>query len=178
MAAVLSLDPEAIERVCTEVSRDGHVVQAANFNAPGQVVVSGDTAAVEAAMPKLQEAGARRVVPLPVSGAFHSPLMAYAVEGLSEALRVATIHAPRCPIYLNVTAQPTQDPDEIRARLLDQLTAPVRWVQTLEAMQADGADRFVEVGAGNVLSGLVKRTLGREVETAQVGKADQVGGTA
>ena len=175
MAAVLNLEPEAIERVCAEVSREGHVVQAANFNAPGQVVVSGDAATVEAAMPKLQEAGARRVVPLPVSGAFHSPLMAYAVEGLGEALRAATIRAPRCPIYLNVTAAPTRDPDEIRARLLEQLTAPVRWAQTLEAMRADGADRFVEVGAGNVLAGLVKRTLGRDVETATVGKADEAG---
>src|SRR5690606_27389551 len=119
-------------------------------------------------------AGAKRVVPLPVSGAFHSPLMAYARDGLAEALENAEIRAPRCPVYLNVTARPTTDPGEIRRRLLEQLTAPVRWAQTLEAMHADGATRFVEVGAGNVLAGLVKRTLGRAAETASAGTAEEL----
>ncbi len=175
MAAVLNLDADQIERVCTDVTRTGDgVVQPANFNAPGQIVISGDADAVERAMEALKAAGARRVVPLPVSGAFHSPLMAYARDGLGEALEKAEIRPPSCPVYLNVTARPSTDPDEIRQRLLEQLTAPVRWAQTLEAMQADGADRFVEVGAGAVLSGLVKRTLGREVETATAGKAEEL----
>ena len=175
MAAVLGIEPDALEKVCADVSASGEgVVQCANFNAPGQIVISGDNDAVERAGEAAKEAGAKRVVPLPVSGAFHSPLMAYAVAGLADALESATIRAPRFPVYLNVTARPTTDPDEIRRRLLDQLTAPVRWAQTLEAMRADGAERFVEVGAGNVLAGLVKRTLGRDVETATAGKADEL----
>jgi [acyl-carrier-protein] S-malonyltransferase len=149
-------------------------VQCANFNAPGQIVISGDSEAVIRASDAASKAGARRVVSLPVSGAFHSPLMEYARDGLAEALDKAEIHAPRCPVYLNVTAEPTTNPDEIRRRLLDQLTAPVRWAQTLEAMRADGAERFVEVGAGNVLSGLVKRTLGRDLDTATAGTADEL----
>jgi [acyl-carrier-protein] S-malonyltransferase len=175
MAAVLGIDPDALERVCEEVTDTGEgVVQCANFNAPGQIVISGDNNAVTRAGDAAKAAGAKRVIPLTVGGAFHSPLMGYARDGLAEALENAEIRAPRCPIYLNVTARPTTDPDEIRRRLLEQLTAPVRWAQTLEAMRADGADRFVEVGAGNVLAGLVKRTLGREVETATAGKADEL----
>lgn len=175
MAAVLGMDAAALEKVCDDVSAAGAgVVQCANFNAPGQIVISGDHAAVERAGAAAKEAGAKRVVPLPVSGAFHSPLMAYARDGLAEALESAPIRAPRFPVYLNVTAAPTTDPDEIRRRLLEQLTAPVRWAQTLEAMRADGAERFVEVGAGNVLAGLVKRTLGRDVETATAGTADEL----
>ncbi len=175
MAAVLGMDADVLEKVCADVSAAGAgVVQCANFNAPGQIVISGDHAAVERAGAAAKEAGAKRVVPLPVSGAFHSPLMAYARDGLAEALESATIRAPRFPVYLNVTARPTTDPDEIRRRLLDQLTAPVRWAQTLEAMRADGAGRFVEVGAGNVLAGLAKRTLGRDVETATAGTADEL----
>lgn len=175
MAAVLGIDAETLEKVCDDVSASGDgVVQCANFNAPGQIVISGDGDAVERAGDAAKEAGAKRVVPLPVSGAFHSPLMAYARDGLADALENATIRTPRFPVYLNVTAAPTTDPDEIRRRLLDQLTAPVRWAQTLEAMRADGAERFVEVGAGNVLAGLVKRTLGRDVETATAGKADEL----
>jgi [acyl-carrier-protein] S-malonyltransferase len=175
MAAVLNLEADMLERVCDEATAagEGEVVPA-NYNAPGQIVISGDRAAVERAMEGARAVGARRVVPLPVSGAFHSPLMAFAVEGLREALEAAEIRPPTCPVYLNVTAAPTTDPDEIRARLLEQLTAPVRWAQTLEAMQRDGAARFVEVGTGNVLSGLVKRTLGREVETATAGRAEEL----
>ena len=175
MAAVLGIDPDALERVCEEVTDTGEgVVQCANFNAPGQIVISGDNSAVERAGEAAKAAGAKRVIPLTVGGAFHSPLMGYARDGLGEALERAEIRAPRCPVYLNVTAQPTTDPDEIRRQLLAQLTAPVRWAQTLEAMRAGGADRFVEVGAGNVLAGLVKRTLGRDVETATAGKADEL----
>ncbi len=175
MSAVLGMDADALERLCEEVTETGEgVVQCANFNAPGQIVISGDNDAVARAGEAAKAAGAKRVLPLPVSGAFHSPLMAYARDGLAAALEQTEIHSPRCPVYLNVTARPTTDPGEIRRQLLAQLTAPVRWAQTLEAMRADGADRFVEVGAGNVLAGLVKRTLGRDVETSTVGKADDL----
>jgi [acyl-carrier-protein] S-malonyltransferase len=114
------------------------------------------------------------VVPLPVSGAFHSPLMAFAREGLKETLEALEIRVPSCPVVLNVTAEPTTDPEAIRLRLLDQLTAPVRWAQSLERMQAEGAERFVEVGTGKVLSGLVRRTLGRDAETQQAGTAAEI----
>jgi len=175
MAAVLALDDAAIEAVCRDVSAtDGLVVQPANFNAPGQVVISGDVEAVAQAMEHAIARGARRVVPLSVGGAFHSPLMEHAREGLAEALTTLTLRTPRCPVYLNVTAAPTTDPEAIRARLLEQLTAPVLWAQTLQRMQADGATRFVEVGAGSVLSGLVRRTLGRDVETATAGNAEEL----
>ncbi len=174
MAAVLGAEDAAVEQVCEELSTNDHVVRPANFNAPGQVVISGDVAAVEAAMERLKDFGARRVVPLPVSGAFHSPLMDYARDGLASALDALQIQEPECPVYLNVTAEPTTDPDEIRQRLLEQLLAPVRWTDILKAMQADGASRFVEVGAGNVLSGLVRRTLGRSIETSTAGKAEEL----
>ena len=174
MSAVLGLDAAAVERVCADASSDGEVAVPANYNDPGQIVISGDPAAVERAGEGAKAAGAKRVVPLPVSGAFHSPLMAFARDGLAEALRALEVRAPRCPVYLNVTAAPETDPEAIRARLLEQLTAPVRWAQTLERMQADGVTRFVEVGTGNVLSGLVRRTLGREAETATAGTADEL----
>ncbi|RMH50645.1 MAG: [acyl-carrier-protein] S-malonyltransferase [Bacteroidetes bacterium] len=173
MAAVLGLDDDAVEALCADVSgTDGGVVQAANYNAPGQVVISGDVRAVEQALEQARARGARRVVPLPVGGAFHSPLMEEARAGLAEALRTLEIRPPRCPVYLNVTAAPTTDPEEIRRRLLEQLTAPVRWAQILQRMHADGARRFVEVGAGNVLTGLVRRTLGRDVDVVAAGTAD------
>ena len=175
MAAVLGMGADALVALCDEVTREGDgIVVCANFNAPGQVVISGDEAAVAQAMARATEEGARRVVPLPVGGAFHSPLMEDARAGLADALRDLAIRPPRCPVYLNVTAEPTTDPDAIRARLLEQLTSPVRWAQTLERMHADGAQRFVEVGAGKVLSGLVRRTLGRDVETAQAGTAEDM----
>jgi len=113
-----------------------------------------------------------RTIRLPVSGAFHSPLMEYAEEGLAEALSAVDIQPPPCPVYLNVTGRPTTDPDEIRKRLLEQLRAPVRWAQTLRRMQDNGAERFVEVGAGKVLRGLVRRTLGRDIATQGAGTAD------
>lgn len=174
MAALLGMDDEAVEAVCAAASEGDEVVCAANYNAPGQVVISGAVAAVERAIEVAKAQGARRAVLLPVSGAFHSPLMAHARDGLAEGLTRLTIRTPRCPVYLNVTATPTTDPEEIRRRLLEQLTAPVRWAQTLRRMQADGATRFVEVGAGNVLTGLVRRTLGRDVETATAGTADEL----
>lgn len=174
MAAILGLDNEVVEAICEDASEEGDVAVAANYNSPGQIVISGDRGAVSRASEAAKEAGARRALPLPVSGAFHSPLMEYAVDGLGEALASLQIQTPRCPVYLNVTASPTSDPGEIRQRLLDQLTSPVRWAQSLEAMAADGTTRFVEVGTGNVLSGLVKRTLGRELETAQAGTVDNI----
>ena len=175
MAAVLGLGDDAVERVCAEASDAGDgVVVAANYNAPGQVVVSGDPGAVDRAIEAAKAAGARRALPLPVSGAFHSPLMEDARAALGAALEAVDWQPPRCPVYLNVTARPTTDPAEIRARLLEQLTSPVRWSQTLQAMPADGAERFVEVGTGSVLSGLVKRTIGRQADTSQAGTAADV----
>jgi [acyl-carrier-protein] S-malonyltransferase len=175
MAAVLGLDDEIVIQACLEASREG-VVQAANFNAPGQVVISGEPPAVNRAMERAKERGARRVVPLPVSGAFHSPLMEHARDGLAGALQHLDIQPPRCPVYLNVTAEPTTDPEEIRQRLLEQLLAPVRWAQILRRQHADGAFRFIEVGAGNVLAGLARRTLGREIETHTAGTASELAG--
>lgn len=174
MAAVLGLDDDVIVSVCRDASAEGMMVQPANYNAPGQVVISGDVEAIERAINMATARGARRVMPLPVGGAFHSPLMEQAREGLADALTSLAIQKPRCPVYLNVTAEPTKDPEEIRARLLEQLTAPVRWAQLLQRMQEDGVARYVEVGAGRVLSGLVRRTLGRDVETATAGTADDV----
>ncbi|MEM9666334.1 MAG: ACP S-malonyltransferase [Bacteroidota bacterium] len=176
MAAVLGLDDEALEAVCAEATTGADsLVQPANYNAPGQIVISGDVDAVARAVDIAPSHGARRVVPLSVSGAFHSPLMAEARDGLAEGLQSLRIQPPRCPVYLNVSAQPTTDPDTIRQGLLDQLTAPVRWAQTLRQMHADGATRFAEVGAGKVLSGLVRRTLGREVEAVPYGTASALG---
>lgn len=175
MAAILGLNDIDVEAVCDEATESAdELAMAANFNAPGQVVISGDVAAIERAMELAKARGARRVVPLPVGGAFHSPLMEQARDGLAKELEQLSIQTPRCPVYLNVTAQATTDPEKIRARLLEQLTAPVRWSHAIQQMQADGAVRFVEVGAGKVLSGLVRRTLGRDVVTEAVDIADDV----
>jgi [acyl-carrier-protein] S-malonyltransferase len=175
MSAVLGLDADALEAVCQQATETGEgEVVPANYNDPGQIVISGDAPAVERAGAAASDAGARRVVPLPVSGAFHSPLMAFAREGLKETLEALEIRVPSCPVVLNVTAEPTTDPEAIRLRLLDQLTAPVRWAQSLERMKAEGAERFVEVGTGKVLSGLVRRTLGRDAETQQAGTAAEI----
>jgi [acyl-carrier-protein] S-malonyltransferase len=180
MAAIIGMDDDQLEAVCQDVTREGGgndahcVVQPANFNAPGQVVISGDAEAVEGAMHLCEERGARRSIRLPVSGAFHSPLMQGARDGLAEELSALNIQTPRCPVYLNVTAEATTEPEAIRAGLLEQLLSPVRWAQSLDAMHAAGAERFVEVGAGRVLSGLVRRTLGREVDVTQAGTADSL----
>jgi [acyl-carrier-protein] S-malonyltransferase len=130
--------------------------------------------AVGEAVELAREKGAKRALPLPVSGAFHSPLMDYAHDGLARAIDDLDIAAPRCPVYLNVTGAPTENPSEIARRLVEQLTAPVLWAQTLQNMSADGADRFVEAGAGRVLSGLVKRTIGRTADTVSIQGADDV----
>ena len=171
MAAIMGADDEDVESACAAASEDGEgVVQTANYNAPGQIVISGDEAAVERATARVKG----RAIPLPVSGAFHSPLMEYAREGLGEVLEAVSIDAPSCPVYLNVTAEPTTDPDEIRRCLVEQLLSPVRWAQSLRRMEADGARRFLEVGEGDVLRGLVGRTLGNDVETAGAGTPEEI----
>jgi [acyl-carrier-protein] S-malonyltransferase len=171
MAAVLGADIAHIESVCEEISTEGEgVVQLANYNAPGQIVISGDVDAVERATGAIDG----RAMPLPVSGAFHSPLMEYAREGLAEVLNTVTLQRPRCPVYPNVTAEPTTNPDEIRQRLTEQLRSPVRWAPTLRRMHEDGATRFVEVGTGQVLQGLVRRTLGDDVEAVGAGTPDEI----
>ena len=174
MAAVLGLDFDRIEAACERVSGNGQVVVCANYNSLGQVVISGDRAAVGQATAALRDAGARRVMPLTVSGAFHSPLMEPARARLAEALSRLTLGKPRCPVFLNVTARPTVDAVEIRAGMLTQLTSPVLWAQSLQAMPV-GVDYF-EVGPGRVLGGLVRRTLGRKVRVQALGTADQLHG--
>ena len=155
MAAILALPDEKIEQICRET--EGTVV-AANYNCNGQVVISGEKASVEVACAKLKEAGAKRALPLPVGGAFHSPLMEPARAELAEGIAAAKISKPICPIYQNVSAQPTTDPEVIKANLLTQLTSPVRWTQSVQAMLADGADHFIELGPGKVLQGLIAKT--------------------
>lgn len=154
MAAVLALPDETVERVCASV--DGIVI-AANYNCDGQVVISGEKAAVEQACARMKEAGAKRALPLPVGGAFHSPLMEPARVELAKAIEATAITAPVCPVYQNVTAIAETDPARIKANLLAQLTSPVRWTQSVRAMLADGATEFVELGPGTVLQGLIKR---------------------
>ncbi len=154
MAAVIALPDETIEEICAGIPG---VVIPANYNSPGQVVISGEKEAVEAACTALKEAGAKRALPLPVSGAFHSPLMEPAREELAAAINATEFKAPLCPIYQNVSALPTTDPETIKANLLKQLTSPVRWTQSVKNMLQDGAAHFVELGPGNVLQGLVKR---------------------
>ncbi len=156
MAAVVGLDPPAIEAVCAEASKAG-IVQAANFNSPGQIVISGSVAGVRKGMEIAKERGAKLVKELPVSGAFHSPLMESARTGLKQALDTAQISDAAIPVYANVTAAPVQRSSEIRDLLFRQLTNPVRWEESVKNMAADGASAFVEVGPGKVLQGLVKR---------------------
>ncbi|MBR2025966.1 MAG: ACP S-malonyltransferase [Alistipes sp.] len=154
MAAVLRLPDETIEQVCQSV--DG-VVVAANYNCPGQLVISGAVDAVNEACAKLKEAGARRALVLPVGGAFHSPLMEPARQELAEAIEAASFATPICPIYQNVDGRPHTSPEEIKANLIAQLTAPVRWTQIVENMMEDGIISFVELGPGNVLQGLISK---------------------
>ena len=154
MAAVLALADEVVEEVC--VNTNGIVV-AANYNCPGQLVISGEVPAVEAACEQLKEKGAKRALLLPVGGAFHSPLMEPAREQLAEAIRQTSFIKPSCPIYQNVTAQATQDIDNVKDNLIAQLTGPVRWTQSIIAMRKDGATQFVECGPGKVLQGLVRK---------------------
>ncbi|WP_421827672.1 ACP S-malonyltransferase [Larkinella sp.] len=162
MAAVLGLDDATIERICLEVAAGSgfkEVVIPANYNCPGQVVISGSLEGVRMAGEKLKEAGAKRVLPLQVGGAFHSPLMEPAREELAQAIQTTPFSQPRCPIYQNVNAKPATDVEVIKANLIAQLTAPVRWTQSVEAMGADGATVFVECGPGKVLQGLVKKII-------------------
>lgn len=154
MAAVLSLTDDQVETICAETEG---VVVAANYNCPGQLVISGEKRAIEAACVKAKEAGARRALPLPVGGAFHSPLMEPAREELEKAIAEAAFQTPACPIYQNVDAKPHTDPEEIKQNLIAQLTAPVRWTQIVREMLADGVDAITELGPGTVLQGLVKK---------------------
>ena len=163
MAAVLALPTETVEEICGSI--DGTVV-AANYNCEGQIVISGEKSAVEEACIKMKEAGAKRALPLQVGGAFHSPLMEPARAELAEGIAKAQFSIPVCPVYQNVTAMPSTDPEEIKANLLAQLTAPVRWTQSVRNMIADGASEFIEVGPGNVLQGLVKKTGGNDILTS------------
>lgn len=157
MAAVLGLDDEVIDGVCREASSGGSVVVPANFNSPGQVVISGDVAAVERAAPLLVSAGARKVQPLNVSGAFHSPLMAPAAEGLRQQVEAAAPRDPAFPIVSNVSAAAVAEAAEARVLLVEQLTSPVRWVASVRTLLQLGVERFVELGPGKVLTGLLKR---------------------
>ncbi|MDO5636627.1 MAG: ACP S-malonyltransferase [Myroides sp.] len=163
MAAVLNLDDKVVEDICTSI--DG-VVVAANYNCPGQLVISGETKAVELACEKMKEAGAKRALILPVGGAFHSPMMEPAREELAAAIEATTFSTPICPVYQNVTASAVSDPAEIKKNLITQLTAPVRWTQSVQQMIADGATSFTEVGPGKVLMGLINK-INKEVETTK-----------
>ncbi len=155
MAAILGLPDEKVEEICASI--EGEIVVPANYNCPGQLVISGEIPAVESACEKLKEAGARRALMLPVGGAFHSPLMEPARRELEAAIAEAAIDQPVCPIYQNVNAAAATDPATIKANLIAQLTAPVRWTQTMQNMLADGATEVVEVGPGTVLQGLFKK---------------------
>ncbi len=162
MAAILGLDDEIVEQICHEIQ---DVVVPANYNCPGQLVISGSIPGIESACEALKEAGARRALILPVGGAFHSPLMSPAREQLASAIDQTEFISPICPIYQNVNAAPSQDPSEIKKNLVDQLTAPVRWTQSVQRMASDGALCFIEAGPGNVLQGLVKK-INRELEVS------------
>ena len=163
MAAVLGLADEVVEQICTEINDGGDIVVAANYNCPGQVVISGSVEGVNKACEMLKAAGAKRALPLSVSGAFHSSLMQPAKEELEEAINATTFNTPVCPVYQNVDAAPHTSPEEIKANLVAQLTAPVRWTATITNMINDGAAEFTECGPGNVQQGLIskiKKSLG------------------
>ncbi len=166
MAAVLALSDEKIEEICGSIVNE--IVVPANYNCPGQVVISGSFAGIEAASEKLKEAGAKRVLLLQVGGAFHSPFMEPAREKLAKAIENTLMKAPVCPIYQNVNALVSTETTKIKANLIAQLTAPVRWTQTIQNMVASGASQFIECGPGNVLQGLVKK-INSEVSTESIG---------
>lgn len=157
MAAIIGLPDETIEKVCEEIRAEGKVVVAANYNCPGQLVISGDKEAISEACEKLKAEGAKRALPLAVGGAFHSPLMQPAKEELQEAIEKTEFATPKCPIYQNVDANPHTDPKEIQANLIAQLTSPVRWTKSVQNMIADGADDFTECGPGKALQGMIRR---------------------
>lgn len=154
MAAIIALPDKQVEDICRNV---GGIVVPANYNSDGQVVISGEKEAVAAACTALKEAGAKRALPIPVGGAFHSPLMEPARAELAKAIAGTAIHTPRCPIYQNVTALPETDPEHIKDNLLKQLTSPVKWTQSIKGMLSEGVTAFTEIGPGKVLQGLVKR---------------------
>ena len=160
MAAVLALADDKVAEVCDGIE---DIVVAANFNCPGQVVISGSLSGVDAACKALKEAGAKRALKLPVGGAFHSPLMQPAAERLQAAIMATTFHAPKCPVYQNVSAKAEMDKDTIQHQVLEQLTSPVRWTQSVQQMIADGATTFYEFGPGDVLKGLIRK-INPEVE--------------
>ena len=161
MAAILGLEDHIVEEICEQTEG---IVVAANYNCPGQVVISGEVEAVKVACEKMTEAGARRALLLPVGGAFHSPLMKPAEEQLATAIEKTTFNTPICPIYQNVTATAVTHPTEIKENLIKQLTAPVRWTQSVMQMLEDGTTHFIEVGPGNVLQGLIKK-VDRKITT-------------
>lgn len=165
MAAVLNLDDAKVEEICASITDE--VVVAANYNCPGQLVISGSIKGIEIACEKMKEAGAKRALVLPVGGAFHSPLMASAQQELQDAILATTFSKPICPVYQNVTANAVMDEKEIQLNLIAQLTAPVRWTQSVLQMIVDGATHFTEVGPGAVLQGLVKK-INKEIETSGV----------
>lgn len=165
MAAVLGLEDAAVEELCAGIDE---MVVPANYNCPGQLVISGSNKGIELACEKAKEAGARRALPLPVGGAFHSPLMNPAKEELEKAIDATQFNAAKCPVYQNVTAAPSTDLEVIKENLKKQLTAPVRWTQSVQAMVADGATHFAECGPGKVLQGLVQK-IHREAEVSKVG---------
>lgn len=166
MAAILGLEDLKVEQICSSIGPE--VVVAANYNCPGQIVISGSKEGISEAIVLLKEAGARKALELPVGGAFHSPLMQPAKDELSVAIAKTTFRTPFCPIYQNVVAKAVTDPDEIRKNLNAQLTGPVKWTQTVEQMVADGATRFTECGPGKVLQGLIGK-IARDVETSHLG---------
>ncbi|MBQ2858299.1 MAG: ACP S-malonyltransferase [Bacteroidaceae bacterium] len=157
MAAIIALADDKIEDICANVTAEGDVCVAANFNCPGQVVISGSMEGIGKACEQMKAAGAKRALPLNVGGAFHSPLMDPAKVELEAAIQTTEFHTPKCPIYQNVDAKPHTDPTEIKANLVAQLTASVRWTQTVQNMIADGASEFTECGPGAVLQGLIKK---------------------
>ena len=157
MAAIVGLPDEKIEEVCASINREGHVVVPANYNCPGQLVISGSVEAISEACEQLKAAGAKRALPLKVGGAFHSPLMKPAQEELQSAIEATTFAEPKCPIYQNVDGKPHTNPGEIKANLIAQLTSSVRWTSCVRNMIADGADDFTECGPGKALQGMIGR---------------------
>lgn len=158
MAAVLALADDVAEKICSDITTEtGEMVVPANYNCPGQLVISGSNKGIDIACERLKAAGAKRALKLPVGGAFHSPLMEPAKEELAQAILTTNFHRPSCPVYQNVVAKAVTDTEEIKQNLIDQLTGPVRWTQTIESMIADGASSFTEVGPGKVLQGLISK---------------------
>lgn len=158
MAAIIGLPDEKVEEICQEVSKEGKVVIPANYNCPGQLVISGDKEGIEEACEKLKAAGAKRALPLKVGGAFHSPLMQPAKDELQKAIEATTVNTPQCPVYQNVDGKPYTDAAKIKANLIAQLTSSVRWTTTVQNMIADGATDFTECGPGKALQGMIGRT--------------------